>query len=726
MKASPLSRRVAPSTRLTVLCAALACAAAAQAQERSALQSAPVVVTATRVEQSSFDLPMSVDLIQGKDLRDAQMGVNASERLITIPGVVANNRYNYAQDLQISIRGFGARSTFGVRGIRLYADGVPLTMPDGQGQAANLDLMTARSIEVLRGPFSALYGNSSGGVISVFTEDGPERFTVEPYFGIGSFETTKSGIKAGGTAGMVNYTLNVSRFDTAGFRDWSAATRDTANGKLTIKPDDDSKFTLVFNYLMQPDTQDPQGLTRAQFEANPRQAGVVSGTLTTRDFGVRKSIDNMQVGAVYERRISDSDTVRLLAYAGDRQVVQFLGLTAGAQAAPRSGGGVVDLDRQFGGLDARWSHRNEVAGMPLTVTAGLNYDRQEELRKGFENFIGATLGVVGALRRNETNTVSNFDQYLQGELALSESLSASAGLRRSVVKFSSTDNFITGSNPDDSGNLSFSKVTPVAGLLYKVTPVLHTYASVGRGFETPTFAELAYRTTGATGAGINTALQANTTTNLELGVKTFLGDDTRINAALFQAKSDNEISVLTNTGGRSVFQNVGRTTRRGLELLADTRFASGAYGLASLTLIDASFDQAFTTCEQTLCPTTNPAVPVSAGSKLPGIPRHVLYAEAGWRDLLPGLNTALEARHVGKTYTNDRNTESADAYALLSARISYTVPVGGFRVTGFARVDNLFDKTYASSVIVNDGNRRFYETGPGRSMFMGVSASLPF
>lgn len=293
-------------------------AASAQDEPADAGRASPVVVTGTRSEQKAFDLPMSIDLIGKERISDGQLGVNASEALMTVPGVVANNRQNYAQDLQISIRGFGSRSTFGVRGIRLYADGIPLTMPDGQGQAANIDLTTAKSIEVLRGPFSALYGNSSGGVISAFTEDGPADFTVSPYGMYGSFDTWKAGTKVGGTSGNVNYVFNVSRFDTNGYRDWSAAQRDMMNGKLTVTPDDIQKFTLVVNYLNQPDTQDPLGLTAAQVAQNPRQAGTVTGNLTAADYKVRKSIDNAQVGGVYERKLTDSDDIRGMVYLGDR------------------------------------------------------------------------------------------------------------------------------------------------------------------------------------------------------------------------------------------------------------------------------------------------------------------------------------------------------------------------------------------------------------------------
>lgn len=717
-----LGGAVAPTLMFSTLAA---CAFDALAQQTETVRTVPVVVTGTRSEQRSFDLPMSIDLVDKARISEGQMGVNASESLQVVPGVVANNRNNYAQDLQISIRGFGSRSTFGVRGLRLYADGIPLTMPDGQGQAANIDLGTARSIEVLRGPFSSLYGNSSGGVISVFTENGPDGLVITPSFGAGSFDTTKSGIKAGGTSGSVNYMLNATRFDSNGYRDYSAVTRDTVNAKLLITPDELTRITVVANYLMQPDTQDPLGLTRAQYETDPRQVGTVTANQTARDFGVRKSIDNTQMGVVYERQLGQ-DLFRALVYAGDRQVQQYLGLTIGAQAPASSGGGVVDLDRQFRGLDVRYTHRNQLGSVPLTVTFGLNADEQYERRKGWNNFVGTTVGVQGNLRRDEGNRVYNLDQYIQGEFSVTEKLLISAGLRNSQVNFKSSDYFIATGNPDDSGALKFSALTPVAGMLYRISPLLHAYASYGKGFETPTFAELAYRTTTAAGAGINTDLKPNRTENVELGVKALVLEDTRLNAALFQSRGDNEITVLSNTGGRSVFQNAGPTTRRGVELMIDSRFAGGFYGLAAATYLEATFDKNFTTCAQTLCPGANPRVPVASGNKIPGVPAFTAYGELGWRNPARGLVLAMEARAASKVYVNDRNSEFATSYELLALRASLSQEVGRVRFTEFVRVDNVFDRRYVGSVIVNETSGRFYESGAGRSVFAGVSASISF
>src|SRR5688500_6187144 len=160
-----------------------------------------VVVTATRRPQPSLEIPASIDRIYADEIRAGRPQLNLTQSLGRVPGVVVQNRQNYAQDLQISTRGFGARATFGVRGIRLIADGIPATMPDGQGQASTFALGSAERIEVLRGPFSALYGNAAGGVITVETEDAPERPTGEASLHAGSYDTWKAGLKLGGQWG---------------------------------------------------------------------------------------------------------------------------------------------------------------------------------------------------------------------------------------------------------------------------------------------------------------------------------------------------------------------------------------------------------------------------------------------------------------------------------------------------------------------------------------------
>src|SRR5437667_7407595 len=271
-----------------ILFASMAFSAGAQVPQRLD----PIVVTATRSETRAFDLPVAIDSVEAAQIQQGQLELNLSESLARVPGIVVQNRWNYAQDLMISSRGFGARANFGVRGSRLYQDGIPATMPDGQGQTGSFSLVSTQRIEVLRGPFSTLYGNAAGGVISVFTEDGADPPQLQGQVVAGSYGTYNGIAKTSGVARGVGYVLAANHFVTDGYRDHSEASRDLVNAKLKFDVDADTRITLIGNSLYQPEAQDPLGLTRAQWEANPRQADP-SAEL----FNTRKTVNQSQGGA---------------------------------------------------------------------------------------------------------------------------------------------------------------------------------------------------------------------------------------------------------------------------------------------------------------------------------------------------------------------------------------------------------------------------------------------
>ena len=665
-----------------------------------------VVVTATRVAQSAFDLPVSIDSLDRAQLQDGQLQVNLSEAMARIPGIVAQNRQNYAQDLQISSRGFGARASFGVRGLRLYADGIPATMPDGQGQVSHFDLGSAARLEVLRGPFSSLYGNSSGGVISLFTENGEPGFKVTPSATFGSYGAERIGAKFSGDNGALNYVADLSSFRTDGYRDHSAAQRDSINAKLRSRPDDQSSLTLIVNSVDMPDIQDPLGLTRTQFQANPQQVDAVATT-----FNTRKSVGQQQLGLAYERTIGAGAKMTATIYRGHRDTVQYQAIPTGPQAAASHPGGVIDLVRDYWGIDARWTRRSELAGRPWTTTMGFNYDKLDEARKGFQNFIGTQTGILGALRRNEDNRIASFDQYLQTQWEPAAQWLLLAGLRNSTVKVATRDQYIVGANLDDSGNTDFSAFTPVLGATWRASAVINLYAAYGKGFETPTMNELAYRK-GA--AGLNFALQAAKGENIELGIKALLGEHTKINAALFDVRTDSEIAVDTSSGGRTIFRNAGRTQRTGIEAGLSAAWDNG-FGLAfAYTYLTARYSDTVT------------GSAILAGNFIPGIPRQTFYAEGSWKHRPSGFGLALEMRSVSKVWVNDANSDAAEAYAIANLRLGLEQRTGGWRLKEFLRIDNLGDRKYSGSVIVNEGNSRYFEPAPGRNWLLGVSAAYTF
>ncbi|MBE0623395.1 MAG: TonB-dependent receptor [Burkholderiales bacterium] len=694
------ARAAAPLVCATL--AALFGAAPAAAQDADE----GVVVSATRTERRNLEIPGSVDVVGARTLREGKPMVNLSESLGGVPGLRLQNRQNYAQDLQLSIRGFGARAPFGIRGVKLYADGIPATMPDGQGQAANFNLSTAQRIEVMRGPLAGLYGNASGGVINLYTADGPRRPTLSGDLLLGEYGTRRAGVQAGGESGALNYIADWSQFHTDGYREHSAADRQQFNGKLKWLAGGNTRLSFVINTLYQPETQDPLGLTGAQASDNPRQVAAPAIL-----FDTRKTVRQEQAGATIEQRLGAGDLLRASLYLGDRQVRQYQSIPLVVQSAPTASGGVVDLGRQFGGLSLNWIHDGTLAGRPLSFTGGLEQETMQERRRGYINFFGA----LGALKRDEDDRVESSNLFAQADWRYTERASVSLGLRRTLVRFDSRDYYIVGANPDDSGGANFSNTSPVAGLAYRLAPELSLYASAGRGFETPTFTELAYR---ASGTGLNFDLKPSLSTNAEIGLKGRIAEDHRIALAYFDTTTHDEIVVDTAAGGRTIYKNAGRTRRTGWEASWQAVLPANFDAQIAYTLIDARYDEAFTS--------GSAALSVPAGNKLPGVARTSLYAELQWRHFETGFSAALEGLHNSRVYVDDQNSDAAAAYTIGNLRLGFEQKKGDWRIAETLRIDNFTDRAYIGSVIVADGNGRFFEPALPRNFSLLVSARLAF
>jgi iron complex outermembrane recepter protein len=709
---SDLMRITASAAGLTLLCAT-ALADSPGESAATAFSLAPIVVTATRVPESSADLPMSIDLVGRQQIREGQLQVNLSEPLTTVPGVNAQTRQNYAQDLQISVRGFGARSSFGVRGVRLYADGIPGTMPDGQGQFSNFDLGSADRVEVLRGPFSALYGNSSGGVISIFTEDAPPGQRVDASAEYGSFNTQRYSLKEMlGQPGGVNLVVDASHFATDGYRDHSEAKRNVFNAKAAWQLDDASKLTLIANAVDLPNAQDPLGLTRAQLNSNREQAG--AGALA---YNTRKSVQQEQLGAHYQRTLSSSDDLSAMLYGGGRDTTQYQAIPMANEGLPTNPGGVIALNNGYYGIDLHVTDHREVANTPLQVTVGMSYDNLDEGRRGYLNFIGNELGVKGQLRKDENDTVYDLDEYLQLQWDPSARWRFEAGVRNSIVDVSAVDHLAEAGAPADSG-VRYGTVNPVAGLTYRAAPNLDLYGSYGKGFETPTLDELAYRSSNGSLPGLNFALQTARSDNYELGLK---AGSARMRATLagFFIDTQNELGVQSNTGGRSVYQNIPATQRRGAEAEVQSDWSHGFSSQLVYTYIQALTLQSYSTC------IVVPCVPVviSPGHRIPAVPADTLYAGVTWRRAPGDFWVTLETMARAQIYANDLNSQAASGYWLANLRIGTEQDRTAWHFTEALRLDNLANRSYVGSVIVNETNSRYFEPEPGRTVYLMLSAS---
>ncbi|WP_447333513.1 TonB-dependent receptor PqqU [Klebsiella quasipneumoniae] len=681
--------------------------AAAQAADEQTM-----VVTAAPTTVSELDTPAAVSVVNGDEMRQAAPRVNLSESLGAVPGLQVQNRQNYAQDLQLSIRGFGSRSTYGVRGLRIYVDGIPATMPDGQGQTSNIDIGSVDTIEVLRGPFSALYGNSSGGVINVTSQTGTQPPTVEASSYYGSFGTWHYGMKATGAvgdgshAGDVDYTVSTNRFTTHGYRDHSGARKNLANARLGVRINDVSKLTLLLNSV-DIKANDAGGLTADEWRDNPRQSPRGD------QYNTRKNTRQTQAGLRYERQLSAQDDLSVMMYAGERETTQFQSIPRAPQLKPSHAGGVIDLTRHYQGIDTRLTHRGELL-VPVTLTAGLDYENMSERRKGYENFVmvnGAPqYGEQGALRRNERNLMWNVDPYLQTQWQLTDKLSLDAGVRYSSVWFDSNDYYITPGNGDDSGDASYHKWLPAGSLKYALTDAWNVYLSAGRGFETPTINELSYRSDNQ--SGLNFGLKPSTNDTVEIGSKSRIGNGL-LTAALFQTDTDNEIVVDSSSGGRTSYKNAGKTRRQGMELGLDQQSGESWRLKAAWTWLDATYRT--NVCGDASC----------NGNRIPGIARNMGYASFGYQPE-QGWYAGSDIRYMSDIMANDENTAKAPSWTVVGLTTGYKWSYGRMDMDLFGRVDNLFDREYVGSVIVNESNGRYYEPAPGRNYGIGLNLAWRF
>lgn len=668
-----------------------------------------ITVQAVHTDSELLSTSASIQKVQAATVQN-NANVNLSEVLQGVAGLQINNRENYAQDLQISMRGFGARSTFGVRGIRMYVDGIPATMPDGQGQSSNIDLNSLDHIEVLTGPFSSLYGNSSGGTILAETKEGQGKDSIQVGLNAGSHHKQQANIQLQGGSEQANqpaYVISSSYFDTDGFRDHSAAQKVLNNAKLTWNLDDGSKINWVMNRV-DIDADDPQGLSREQWKTNPKQVNDRTNT-----YNVRKEIEQTQTGLTWTKPLNDQQELYSMFYLGNRQVVQYQSIPKGPQANARHAGGVIDFDRDYYGADFRWTGKEVLPN--TTLVAGVALDRMVEDRKGYNNYNHAgTLGVKGDLRRNENNTLWNLDPYVQASWQFLPTWHLDTGLRYSNVHYESDDRYIVAGNGDDSGSTDYQKLLPSVALGWEILPELYAYASYGKGFETPTFTEMAYPTLAT--SGINFDLKPASSDTYELGVKSQNAFGL-FTLAVFNTVTKNDIVPDDANAGRNTFRNAEQTLRQGAELAWQHQLWQDLKLSASYSYLDATFDA------DIAATTTKPLI--EKGTYIPGIAKNQAFTRIAWQPE-QGFQAGLEARYMDKIYVDDINSDTAPSYTVMAANVGYLWVNRDWKVNSYARVDNLFDRNYVGSVIVNDGNSRFFEPADGRNFSVGMSVTKAF
>jgi iron complex outermembrane recepter protein len=662
------------------------------------IQLPPITVTATRAETPLDNVPAAVGFVDRTAIQSMRQTVGLDESLGRIPGVFVQNRYNFAQDLRISIRGFGARAAFGVRGVKLLVDGIPETTADGQSQVDTIDLGSTDRIEIIRGATSSLYGNASGGVISLSTESGPETPFVEFRPTVGSFGLAKYQVKTGGQAGNLNYLLNLSRMELTGARAHSDTENLLLNSKVRVTIDDASDLTTVFNFVDSPTALDAGGLTREQVEEDRTQAAARNVTL---DAG--ESVMQGRVGAIYRRQLRLPKSPRLRK---SEISVTLYGLFRDfSQRLPINR--AVDFDRFSAGGGVKYNLEGTLFGLSNRLTAGVDLQYQDDDRRNFDNPEGKP---GETLQLHQTEQVTNIGTFISHESQLHETIRLTLGLRYDRLRFDAEDFLLT--NGNDSGERTFDALSPSAGLIWSPRAAVNFYGNVSTAFETPTTTELANRPSGQ--GGFNPTLDPQRAINYEVGAKGIL-ERLHYDLALFSIAVTDELIPfeVAATPGRQYYRNAGSSTHNGLEFGLYGVVFDGLTGAVAYTYSDFRFKD-FKTADA-----------VFDDNRIPGIPAHQLFAELAYHHRL-GIDASAELLFVDDFFVDDTNKSQNDAYTVINLRLGYSRGIAEWRVSPFIGLNNLLDSAYNASVRINAFGGRYFEPAPGRAVYGGVSVWWQF
>lgn len=653
-----------------------------------------VIVSATRIPTDWLQLPLAGSQIGAGQIDAGRQALGLDEVLGTVPGLFFQNRYNFAQDLRISIRGFGARAAFGIRGIKLYADDIPLTMPDGQGNVDSIDLGSAERIEVIRGPVSAVYGASGGGVIQIFTADGPKPPELSARVSAGAYGYRFGQVKAGGQSGNWNSLLNLSATELDGYRDQSRFEQTLFNSKFRYDWADGSSLTLVLNAVDSPRADDPGALTAAEVQANPRQAAPRNVL-----FDTGEELDQQQFGLSWRKPLSASSELQVRGYGVARRLQNRLPFDINANGQ----GGSVDLDRRAGGVGAQWHWRRPLdADRENRLVIGLELDEQRDLRERFAN----NNGILGDLTTRQDEDVSAKAVFAENAWQFARRWTLTLGGRLDRMEYSVNDRLGTA-----SGRTDFSQFSPMAGMVFSGGEHWNVYGNVSSAFDPPAISELA-NPDGPT--GFNQNLEPQHATNYELGLRGRLQPGWEYELAFYHIDVTDEIVPYELAGsGQSFYRNAGRSTHQGAEAALRLELLEGLTASLSYSYTDLEYDQ-FTE-----------GTADYAGNTIPGVPQHQAAMDLAWQHD-SGVYAGWDALYIGSLQANSANTVEVDAYLVSNLRLGYRYAGESWSLEPFAGIYNLFDESYNGNIRVNAAFGRYYEPAPERNAYAGIELSYQF
>jgi len=701
MKTTPAFRAAAIAFVALCLLGLALFAGCAEAQQQDTARLEPVVVTVTRGSGTSvLGSPFALTVVRPDSLRPGLRHAGLDESLALVPGLSTTSRNNPSQDPRLSLRGFGARSAFGVRGIRVLRDGMPLTLPDGQTPLDYLSLESIGWIETMRGSASALYGNSSGGVIDVRTrEPAPTAIDGELRHWTGGDTYSRSALALSGSAGGVGWVADAAHTSGDGSRDHSRQTS-TVGFARAVYGLPGARYGLTVMALDNPLSENPGALTLEEMLLNPRAADPASMRRNA-----RKSVTQLQVGAAAEQAVAGGE-LALSAFGGARSLDNPLTFA------------VVEIGRNTWGASAAFRGRATGAGLLHRMAMGLDTQLQNDLRRNYvacADTIAPTAPTMscpvagsgrGVVTLDQREIVSGAGVYVSDEIEINERLSATIGFRADAVRFEVRDRLISADNPDDSGRRTLRSFSPVAGFLARATSTVSLYANVSSAFETPTATEMGNQPDGR--AGMNSDLEPQRSLTIESGSKGFIGQFVRYDVALFRTAVRDELIPfeIPESDGRRYFRNAGRTSRVGAE--AGLNVARGPLSImGSYSMSRFRFENFMTGGSD------------FTGNEIPGVPRH--RGQAAATVTAGPLFGVIEGELSGSSFADDANSFRAPGYSVFHARGGISPRRGSARLRVTLGVQNLFDRTYASSIAVNAARGRYFEPAPGRVVSVGVS-----
>ncbi len=641
-----------------------------------------ITIQSLRIDNSQSQTPIYVYQRDFTETNHLMQRLSLQEFVSEAPGLFSLNASNYAQDLRISIRGFGARSAFGIRGVKLIVDGIPETTPDGQGQLDNLMLSTISSLEVINGPTSSIYGNASGGVIYIKTLENIEQNFVEAGLTLGSFGLQQYSVNGGWKSDNTTLLANYLYTGLDGYREQSSLVQHAANIKLIQKFDSGGQLKLGFNYTNSPTADDPGGITLDDVQADRRQA---------RDrnvlFETGETINHTRVNAHYDHPINDEFTLQSYGFYSARNFEGKL---------PFAFGGLIDLGRDYWGVGTSLTQKKILPKAVITSKIGFDFANQADDRRRFFN----NEGIQGNLTLDQLETFRNIGFYYLGTINWGK-WDLLLGYRYDINNLEAEDAL----SGEGSGNINLSAFTASFGLNYQFNQQLSSYINVRQSFETPSLSELSANPSGQ--AGFNDMLDPQDAFNYEIGLsvrtKSVSG-----NIAFFYIDTSNDLVPfeLEEFPDRDFFRNAGSTDRIGLELSLNYQLHENWKFTSAYSYSDFNYDEFLVGGND------------FNGNRLPAIPEH----QGSWRinyvtDL---LNVSLQHRYIGSLFTNDANSVEDGAYSLVNLNAGVQLPFKSFELKPFVGIRNIFNTLYNDNIRINAFGSRFFEPGPERSFYAGV------